>query len=312
MSNHNSGKAAILAAAGANIVIAISKLAAWLVTGASSLLAESIHSFADTGNQVLLLISGRKSRKAADAEHPFGYGPARYLGSFLVSIVLFTLGGLFALYEAWHKFEQQRSGEPDQLLTSNFWWVPLAVLGFAILAESFSLRTALKESASQRAELGFWGFIRGSKAPELPVVLLEDLAALIGLVLALAGVGLTLITGNGIFDVIGTAAIGVLLVVVAVILGRESLSLIVGESASAQSQKAITTALLATSGVERIIHLRTLHIGPEEIMVAAKIAVEPTESAAHIAQIIDQAEANVRAAEPWAIHMFVEPDIYRG
>lgn len=309
MSTKEGGKAAIFAAAGANIVIALAKLVAWLITGASSLLAEAIHSFADTGNQVLLLISGKRAQRAADEEHPFGYGAARYLGGFIVSIVLFTMGGLFALYEAWHKYSEHRAGHEDQLLGSRFWWVPLAVLGFAIVAEGFSLRTALKESAPERKPIGYWNYIKQAKSPELPVVLLEDTAALAGLVFAFAGVGLTLLTHNPLFDVLGTAAIGVLLVAVAVILGRETLSLIVGEAASASTIAAVTEALMATPGIERVIHLRTLHLGPDEVMVAAKIAVEKAESAAHVAEIINDAERRVRSADHLVTLMFLEPDI---
>ncbi|NYI70178.1 cation diffusion facilitator family transporter [Naumannella cuiyingiana] len=304
------GTRAVVAALTANLSIAVAKFVAWGLTGASSMLAEAIHSVADSGNQVLLLIGGRRGRQPADAEHPFGYGRVRYLYAFVVSIVLFSVGGLFALYEAYHKFEEVRTGHPNELLESQWWWVPLAVLGFAIIAESFSFRTALKEGNAARGRQSFPAFIRNSKSPELPVILLEDLAALIGLVLALFGVGLTLLTGNGIFDVIGTAMIGVLLVVVAAVLAWEMRSLLIGESASAEDIEAITEAITGTPGVDRLLNLRTLQLGPDDVLVAAKISVADATSADDVARVINAAEERIAAAEPTVTHCYLEPDIY--
>ena len=223
-----SGTKAIVAALSANIGIAITKFVAFLLTQSSSMLAESVHSLADSGNQVLLLLGGRRARRVADAEHPFGYGRERYVYAFIVSIVLFSLGGLFALYEAWHKW-----GDPHPI-EGRWWWVPLAVLLVSMGMEGSSLRTAVHESNHVRGSRSWWQFIRSAKAPELPVVLLEDAGALIGLVLALFGVGLTLLTGDGRWDAAGTAGIGLLLVVIAVVLAVEMSSLLVGESASAE------------------------------------------------------------------------------
>ncbi|PID97571.1 MAG: cation transporter [Actinomycetales bacterium] len=304
------GTKAVLAAAAANGTIALAKFGAWLLTGASSLLAEAIHSIADTGNQALLLIGGKRSKKTADEDHPFGYGKERYLSAFLVSIILFSVGGMFALYEAYHKYHEVASGHPDELLTSQWWWVPIAVLVLAIVAESFSLRTAVIETNAVRGKKTLWRFVRASKSPELPVILLEDIAALTGLVFALAGVGLTLVTGNAIFDVIGTAAIGFLLVIVAIILAVETKSLLIGEAASPEAVKRIKEAITKTAGVEQIIHVRTMHLGPESMLLAAKIAVNRSSSAAEIIDIINAAEVNIRAVEPSATALYLEPDFY--
>jgi cation diffusion facilitator family transporter len=305
------GTRATIAALLANLAIAITKLIAWLLTGAASMLSEAIHSFADTGNQILLLIGGRQARRAANRAHPFGYGRQRYLNAFLVAVILFSVGGLFALYEAIRKIGEVAHGEENQLLTSRWWWVPLAVLGIGLVAESFSLRTALKESKAARAQhKGFWGFVRHSRSPELPVVLMEDTAALTGLVFALLGIGLTLITGNGLFDVIGSGMIGLLLVAVAILLGIEMQGLLLGESALPQVEDAIEKALVSTPGVERVIHLKTVHVGPEQLMVAAKIAVQPTQHADELSALIDQAEVRMREAEPMAVYVYLEPDVF--
>ena len=310
MSAH-AGTKAVVAALLANLGIAITKFAAWLLTGASSMLAETIHSVADAGNQALLLVGAKRSQREATEAHPFGFGRERYIYSFIVAIVLFSVGGLFALYEAYHKYHALQEGHPDELLESRWWWVPLVVLSAAILMETFSFRTAIVESNKVRGEQSWAQFIRGSKAPELPVVLLEDLAALLGLIFALAGVGLTLLTDNAYFDVLGAAAIGTLLVVVAIVLAIETKSLLVGESASPGAITRMRQALEETPGVSRIISLKTLHVGPEELLVAAKIAVEHDSSAGSVAQTIDDAERRVRAVEPVAQLIYLEPDIYR-
>lgn len=302
---------AVIAALSANLFIAVTKFGAWALTGASSMLAEAIHSVADSGNQALLLIGGKRARREATPEHPFGFGRERYVYAFIVAIVLFTVGGLFALYEAYHKWEEVHAGHPNELLESRWWWVPLVVLGLAIIAESFSFRTAIAESGKTKGRQSWVRFIRSAKAPELPVVLLEDFAALLGLTFALFGVGMTLLTGNGVFDVLGTAMIGVLLVAVAISLAIETKSLLVGESAKPEVIDRIRAALEGSAGVERIIHLKTLHLGPEEILVAAKIGVAATTSAAVVAEVIDGAEAAIRGVEPMVSDLYLEPDIYR-
>jgi len=300
-----SGTRAIVAALGANLGIAVTKFAAFALTGSSSMLAESIHSVADSGNQLLLLVGGRRAARAATPQHPFGYGRERYVYAFIVSVVLFSVGGLFALYEGFHKLNH-----PEPI--DSWQWVPIVVLLVAIGLESFSFRTAIHESNLTRGSLSWVQFIRRAKAPELPVVLLEDFAALIGLVLALAGVGLTLATDDGRWDGAGTVCIGVLLVCVAVVLAIETKSLLLGEGATAESVGRIEAALLADTSVLRVIHMKTMHLGPEELLVAAKIAVPPTGSATEVARVIDAAEARVRAAEPIARVIYLEPDIDHG
>ncbi len=308
MSSHG-GTRAVIAAMAANAFIALTKFIAWALTGASSMLAEGVHSVADTGNQILLLFGGRRSRREANEEHPFGYGRERYVFAFLVSIILFSLGGLFALYEAFHKYEEIQAGHPNELLDGPWWWVPLVVLVAAVIAESLSFRTAIRESRPAKGRQGWLRFIRTAKSPELPVILLEDLAALLGLVFALLGVGLTLLTHNGVWDVVGTAMIGALLIIVAVTLAVETKSLLIGEAAAPEAVGRIRAALEGTDGVGRVIHLKTLHLGPEEVLVAAKIAVEPTDSAARVAAVINTAEAAIRSAEPLVTALYLEPDI---
>jgi cation diffusion facilitator family transporter len=298
------GSRAILAALAANLGIAVTKFIAAMLTGSSSMVAEAIHSVADSGNQVLLLIGGRRSQREATHKHPFGYGRERYVYAFIVSVVLFTVGGLFAIYEGIHKLQH-----PEPI--HSWQWVPVVVLVVSLGLEGFSFRTAVVETNLLRAGLGWVQFIRRARAPELPVVLLEDTAALIGLVFALVGVGLTLVTGSGVWDGLGTLAIGALLVIVAGVLAVEMKSLLIGESATGDQVAAIEEALVAGPEVERVIHLRTLHLGPDELLVAAKIAVAHDETAAAVARAIDAAEARIRAAIPITAVIYLEPDIYR-
>jgi len=298
---HGGGNKAIIAALSANLGIAVTKFIAFLLTSSSSMLAESVHSVADSGNQLLLLVGGRRARRAADEEHPFGYGRERYMYAFIVAIVLFSLGGLFALYEAWHKFADPHPIESWQ-------WVPLVVLVAAIVMEGLSFRTAIGEANHTRGKQGWVSYIRTAKAPELPVVLLEDFGALIGLVLALFGVSMTLVTHDGRWDAVGSAAIGLLLVVIAIVLAVETKSLLLGESASRRDVDAIRGALVGP-GVPSVIHLRTLHLGPEELLVAAKIEVPAAATAEDVAVAIDAAEQRVRAAVPIARVIYLEPDL---
>jgi cation diffusion facilitator family transporter len=298
------GTTAIVAALLANLGIAVAKFVAFLVTGASSMLAEAIHSVADSGNQVLLLVGGRQARRAATPEHPFGYGRDRYIYAFIVSIVLFSVGGLFALYEGVHKLQH-----PEEL-ESPAW--AIGVLLVAVVLEGYSLRTAVKETAAVKSPReSYWRFIRTARAPELPVVLLEDTAALTGLILALLGVGLATITGSGFYDGLGTVAIGLLLLVVAVILAVETKSLLLGESATAEDQRKIVAALESGTPPLSVIHMKTMHLGPDEVLVAAKIAVHHDDTAAGIAQAIDAAEARIRSAVPIARVIYLEPDLRR-
>ncbi|MDQ0787353.1 cation diffusion facilitator family transporter [Streptomyces sp. B3I7] len=296
------GTRAIVAALGANLAIAASKFVAFAFSGSSSMLAEGVHSVADSGNQFLLLVGGKRAQREATPQHPFGYGRERYVYAFLVSIVLFSVGGMFAIYEGYEKISHPHDVE--------HWYWPVGVLVFAILAEGYSFRTAIKESNQTRGDLSWVEYVRRAKAPELPVVLLEDFGALIGLVLALGGVGLALLTGDGVWDGVGTVCIGVLLVVIALVLAAETKSLLLGESAGTEQVKAIETAIVDGETVTRVIHMRTLHLGPEELLVAAKIAVQHDDTAAQVATAIDAAETRIRAAVPIARVIYLEPDIY--
>lgn len=297
------GTKAVIAALGANLGIAATKFVAFGLTGSSSMLAESIHSVADSGNQILLLFGGRQSKREATREHPFGFGRERYIYAFIVSVVLFVVGGVFALYEAYHKI---RNPEPIE----TWQWVPIVILGVSVGLESFSFRTAIRETNKIRSEMSWYGFIRRSRTPELPVILLEDFAALIGLTFALIGVSLTLLTGDGVWDGIGTAAIGLLLVAVAVVLAIETKSLLIGEAPVEEHLEAIERAICDGPEVERLIHLRAVHIGPEELLVGAKVAVRHDETAAAVARGIDAVEARIRKAVPMAHIIYIEPDIF--
>ncbi|WP_149179926.1 cation diffusion facilitator family transporter [Streptomyces sp. TRM49041] len=297
------GTKAIVAALVANLAIAVSKFVAFLFSGSSSMLAESVHSLADSGNQGLLLLGGKKAKREATPQHPFGYGRERYIYAFLVSIVLFSVGGMFALYEGYEKIK-----DPHEI---DAWYWPVGVLIFAIIAEIFSFRTAIKESNELRGKQSWKEFVRHAKAPELPVVLLEDLGALVGLVLALGGVSLALATGNGVWDGIGTLCIGALLIVIAIVLAAETKSLLLGEAAGLEEVKKIEEALVGDETVTAVIHMRTLHLGPEELLVAAKIAVQHDDTAAQVAAAINAAEDRIRAAVPIARVIYLEPDILR-
>jgi len=296
------GTKAILAALGANLGIAIAKFVGFLISGSSAMLAESVHSLADTSNQGLLLLGGRQSRKKANATHPFGFGRERYVYAFVVSIILFSIGGVFSLYEGINKLQH-----PHELENAI---VPIVILIVAIGLETFSFRTAIVESNHVRGKQGWVAFIRHSKSPELPVVLLEDLAALIGLVLALTGVGLTVITGDPIFDAIGTICIGVLLVLVAIVLGIETKSLLVGEGANPADADKIRDAINAHKDVEALIHMKTLYLGPDELLVGAKVAFARTKKLADVAASINAVETAIREAVPVARVIYIEPDVY--
>ncbi|MFD9323109.1 cation diffusion facilitator family transporter [Streptomyces sp. NPDC060053] len=296
------GTKAIVAALGANLAIAVSKFVAFAFSGSSSMLAEGVHSLADSGNQALLLIGGKKAQREATPQHPFGYGRERYIYAFLVSIVLFSVGGMFAIYEGYEKIKH-----PHQI---EHWYWPVGVLVFAIIAESFSFRTAIKESNPLRGDHSWKEFVRRAKAPELPVVLLEDLGALVGLVLALGGVGLALLTDDGVWDGIGTLCIGILLVLIALVLAAETKSLLLGEAATTEDVRKIEAAVVDGATVTRVIHMRTLHLGPEELLVAAKIAVQHDDTAGQVATAINAAEARIRTAVPIARVIYLEPDIY--
>ncbi|MDQ2826868.1 MAG: cation diffusion facilitator family transporter [Actinomycetota bacterium] len=300
---HDGSRKAIIAAFIANLAIAIAKLVGFLFTGAASMLAEAVHSFADTTNQGLLFLGGARARKDATSEHPFGYGRERYFWAFVVALVIFSLGSMFALFEGIEKLRTPHE------LESVGWAV--AILLVAMVCEAMSLRTAVKESRPAKGTQTWWRFIRRSKSPELPVVLLEDTGALIGLVLALTGIALAEITGNPRFDATGSVAIGVLLGAIAITLVVEMKSLLIGEAATPKTVARIRAAMESSDQVDRVIHLRTEHLGPEELLVGAKIAFDTSLDVPALADAIDAVEELVRAAVPDARVIYVEPDVTR-
>ncbi len=300
MSASGGGKA-IIAAFLANMGIALAKFIAWFISGSASMLAEAIHSVADSGNQGLLLLGGKRARRAADETHPFGYGRERYFWAFIVAMVLFSLGGAFAIFEGVEKIRH-----PHEIESAG---VAIGILVLAIGLETYSFRTAIAESNKVRGDASWWQFIRRSKNPELPVVLLEDLGAEIGLIIALAAVTTSLVTGDPLYDGIGTLSIGVLLAVIAVILAIEMKSLLMGETADPKVQQAIRERVEADDAVQRLIHLRTQHLGPDELLIGAKVAFVDHLSVPELAAAVIRVEDTVRRAVPEARVMYIEPDV---
>lgn len=296
------GTRAIVAAMAANAGIAVAKFVAYLVTGSASMLAESVHSVADTSNQGLLLLGGRQARKIADDRHQFGYGRERYFWSFIVALVLFTLGGLYSLYEGIDKLRHPHE------ITSIGW--AIGVLIVSLFLESFSFRTAVVEARKVKGPRSWWSYIRRSRSPELPVVLLEDAGALLGLAMALAGVSLVAVTGDPMWDGIGTVAIGLLLLVIATVLTVEMRSLLIGEAATSEDIAAINGAVDSSEGVVRAIDVKTQHIGPEDLLVAAKIEFDHSLSVVEVAEAIDRCEQAIRLAVPHALRIYLEPDLF--
>jgi cation diffusion facilitator family transporter len=295
---------AILAALVANVGIAIAKFVGFVITRSAGLLAEAVHSVADSGNQALLLLGGRRARRAADRTHAFGYGRERYFWAFIVALVLFSMGGLFAIYEGISKLRDPH--DVESLV------VAIGILVFAIGLETFSLRTAYREAKHQKpADMSWWTWLRTSKQPELPVVLLEDIGAELGLLLALGGVVMSRVTDEPRWDAAGSLAIGLLLVAIAALLAVEMKGLLIGESASDADQQAIAASLGTSPGVVRLINVRTQHLAPDELLVAAKIEFQPDLSVNELATAINDAERSLRGAVPSARHVFIEPDIYR-
>jgi cation diffusion facilitator family transporter len=303
MAGHGESRRAIIAALAANLGIALSKLVGFLITGSASMLAESIHSAADSGNQCLLLLGGRRAQRRADRAHPFGYGRERYFWAFVVALVLFSLGGAFAMFEGIEKIR-----EPHHLESAG---VAVAILLVAAVLEGFSFRTAIVEARAVRRGGGWWDFIRRSRNPELPVVLLEDFGALVGLGLALSGVGLSLITDDAVWDGYGTLAIGILLSCIAVVLAIEMKSLLIGEPALPGVEEEIVDAIEADASVVSLIHLRTEHLGPEELLVCAKVSFDPDLTFRALADCVDRVEAAMRSRVPSARVVYIEPDVVR-
>lgn len=297
------GTKAVVAALIGNLGIAAAKIVGFVLTRSASLLAEAVHSIADSGNQALLLLGAKQARREATEAHQFGYGRARYFWSFVVALVLFELGAVFAIYEGIHKIEHPAAVENLP--------VALVILGIAIGLESWSFRTGIGESRPLKGEdMSWWRFIRASRTPELPVVLLEDFGALFGLAIAFSALALSELTGDPVWDGIGTVAIGVLLGVIATVLVVEMKSLLLGEGASPEDMTKIRSAIQGTPGVTKLIHLRTQHLGPEELLVAAKLAFDTTLSVEQIAGVINTVEVNVRHQVPYAKPMYVEVGVF--
>jgi cation diffusion facilitator family transporter len=294
---------AIIAAFAANLGIAVAKFVGFILTGSAGLLAEAGHSLADTGNQGLLMLGGRRGKRPADRAHPFGYGPERYFWSFVVALVLFSMGGLFALYEGIQKVISPHGVENAV--------AAYVILTLSIGLESFSLRTAAKEANLVRGGRSWWRFIVTAKAPELPVVLLEDVGAEAGLVFALFGLSMAEITGNARWDAVGSIAIGVLLIVIAIILAAEMKGLLIGEAASDEHLAAIQAAINGAPNVNSLIHLRTMHLSPDQLLVAAKVDYDHSLTVDQLATAIDDTEIHLRAAVPIADLIYIEPDIRR-
>jgi cation diffusion facilitator family transporter len=301
VSDQGGGKA-VVAALSANAGIAVAKFVGFLFTGSSSMLAEAVHSLADTSNQGLLLLGRRTSQREATESHPFGFGRERYFYGFVVALLLFSVGSIFALYEGIKKIITPHPLEAPL--------VAIIILFVAAIMEGLSFRTAMRESRITKGNVSWFAFVREAKSPDLPVVLLEDTGALIGLVFALLGVVLSVVTGNPVFDGIGTVCIGSLLGVFATVLIVETKSLLIGEG--------VGPALLATivgelegGRVERVIHIRTQYLSPDELLVAAKIALVADLPLEEVAQAIDDAELRVRTKVPTAKLIYLEPDLYR-
>ena len=294
---------AIIAALLANAGIAIAKFVGWGLTGAASMLAEGVHSVADTANQALLLWGGAAAKRPATDDHPFGFSRERYFWSFVVALILFALGSLFAIYEGIHKLL-----DPHELANTR---IAAGILALGIVLEGFSFRTAVREGRIAKGQQGWWDFVRKTKSPELPVVLLEDLGALLGLVIALAGIGLATWTGDPRWDAAGSIAIGILLGAIAIVLTIEMRSLLIGEAANRADREAIRRVVEDLDAVERLIHMRTQHFGPEHLLVGIKVEFDPALDMAQLARAIDELEARIREVVPSARHLFVEPDLYR-
>jgi cation diffusion facilitator family transporter len=302
VAEEGNSKRAIIAAFAANLGIAVSKFVAFLFTGSSALLAEAVHSVADTANQLLLLIGGRRAKQKASPLHPFGYQRFRYFYGFLVTLVIFLVGGVFALFEG---YEKLHAPEPVE---SPIW--AFAVLGVSIVLESFSLRTAVHEAQPERRGLPWLRFIRTTRSPELPVVLAEDFGALTGLFFATVGITLAVVTGDGRWDAVGTIAIGVLLVIISITLSTRMRSLLIGESADQETLQRIEAAIEAEPLIQRMIHLRTMHLGPDQLLIAAKVAFAADETVAHVADAINRAEARIREDLDDECFVFLEPDVW--
>ncbi|ALE19267.1 cation diffusion facilitator family transporter [Lawsonella clevelandensis] len=299
------GKKAIVAALLANLGIAIAKFVGFLVTGAASMMAEAIHSVADTSNQILLLIGDKRAEKAPDRTHQFGYARNIYFYGFIVALVIFLLGGVFSAGEGAEKIMHSLQGTEE----GGNHLVAIIILVVVLALESFSLATAVKEAKKVKGDYSWWQFIRHSHEPSLIVLIMEDSGALIGLVLALIGVSVSWATGNNVWDGVGALCIGVLLIIIAIVLIVEMKSMLIGESLDEEDFDRLVAALESVPQVQRVIYCQTEFLGPAEVLVAAKIGVSPELSSAELALAIDEAEAAVRRTDQKHYRIFIEPDI---
>lgn len=293
---------AVLAALAANLGLAIAKFVGYGATGSASLLAEAVHSVADTGNQTLLLWGAAAASRPESESRPFGHGRERFFWSFVVALVLFALGSLFAMYQGVTKF-----GHPEALENVA---VAVSILVLGIALEGASFRTAVRESRKLKGNASWWSFVRHSRSPELPVVLLEDLGALCGLVIALIGIGLASATGDTRFDAAGSVVIGLLLGCIAALLAVEMKSLLIGEPATPADLERLAGAILGAPDVKRIINMRTEHIGPDRLLIGAKLEFDDALSFRALSDAIDEVEARMRASVPMAQVIYIEPDVW--
>ena len=300
MPEHQSPKKSVYMALFANTVIAIAKTVAAVVSGSSAMLAEALHSFADTGNQALLLFGMKQAERPADEEHPFGHGKERFFWTFVVAVSLFTLGGGFSIY---HGVTGLIEGHevPDPLIA-------LIVLGVAAVFEGAALRTAWKQFEAKRGGRSVGQALREAKDPEILTVLGEDTAALSGIAVAMLGIVVSNLTGDAVFDAIASYGIGLILVVVAFFLAREMRGLLLGEAATAPTRRRIVDTVTRFDSVDRVIELRTMHVGPQELLVALEVLFDDGLDTDAIEQTIDEIERGIRAAVPEARAIFIEPE----
>jgi cation diffusion facilitator family transporter len=308
MSSPGTTKTIVVAFATHSIDCAL-KFGGWWLTGSASLLSSAVHSIASITDQAALLTGSKLSGRKADERHPFGYARERYLFAFLVSLVVFTLGGLFALWQGYKKAMDVAAGHPGKLLTSHWWWVPIVILAGNLISQSFNFRSVRHTLNIKRGNKSWRRFIASAKEPEHPVVLLETIGSLTNNSLALTGIVLSVVTRNSYFDALGSALIGVGLVGISFMMLRKTWSMLIGEPSSRACLVRVRAVLAATDGVLSVRKLRTLHLGPNDLMVVAKIAVDSDKSADDVTSIIDRANAAIRRVEPAVTRLYLEPAV---
>jgi cation diffusion facilitator family transporter len=294
-------RVAVLTALAANVAVAVAKAAAAAITGSSAMLAESLHSVADSVNEILLIVGARRARRPADLRHPFGHARYRYLYAFVVSLAVFWIGGVLSVIEGVeHLMAGERVRDPR--------WA-LGILVLAAALEGWSLLTTTRAWRGAKGGLSWKRLVRDTKAPDLIVVFLEDVGAIVGVAIAAAGLTLTAITGEGAWDALASIAIGILLMAVGLLVNRETQSLLVGEAATVEIVGAIRDAIAGTDGVDGVRELRTIHIGPDDLVVAAGVWVDPRRTATAISRSINEAERRVRAVAPFRTIVTIEPRV---